>query len=1035
MNWSAIFIRRPVATTLLTLAIALPGLVAFNLLPMSALPQIDMPTIEVRANLPGASPETMASAVATPLERTLGTIAGITEMTSNSTKGATRVTMQFDLDRDPDGAARDVLSGINAAKALLPGGLPANPTYRKSNTAGGPIMVIALTSTTQTQEQLYDLAFTVLGQRISQVNGVGLVLVNGSALRSVRVEANPNALDQYGIALEQVNEALAAANANAPKGFVQDGSRRWQIDVNDQGRQARDFEDLIVAWHNGAPVRLKDVATIKDSVQEVRNAGSANGQPAVILNIYNQPGANVVEAVDAVQELLPRLQSLIPANVQVDAILDRSTTVRKSLHEVEQTLLISIGLVVLVTFAFLRSGRATLIPIIAIPVSLLGTLALIYLCGFSLNNLSLMALIISTGFVVDDAIVVVENITRHIEQGMKPLQAAVQGVREVSFTVIAMSLSLVAVFIPLLLMGGVVGRIFREFSVTLALAVGISLLVSLTATPMMCSRLLRPQTTNKPHGLLDWLGEAFTLPFRGYQRSLGWVLRHGVLMLLLLAATIALNVYLYSIVPKGFFPQQDTGRLQGAFQGDQSISFQAMRQKIDQLTKIIGKDPDIAAYFEYSGGAGGGQSNTGTLFARLKPRAERDASAQDIVARLRPKLNKVPGATLRLTPQQELNIGARTGGAQFQYTVLASDLEDLRAFAPRLQAALTKLPELTDVSSDAQDKGLQTTLVIDRDAASRLGVTQRQIDATLNDAFGQRLVSTIYEPLNQYYVVLTLAPQFAQGPEALDHINLPTSGNAKIPLSAISHWQTVNAPLAVNHQDQFPAATISFNLAPGVALDQATQAIEAAYAKLNPPDSMHAAFAGSAKAFRDSLSSQPWLLLTALLSVYIVLGILYESTIHPLTIISTLPSAGIGALLALILFDSELSIIAMIGVILLIGIVMKNAIMMIDAALLIEREQGVSPEQAIYQACLQRFRPILMTTLAAMLGALPLALGVGDGAEVRRPLGISIVGGLLFSQVLTLYTTPVVYLYLDRLRLWGTRLWRGKKALPQPIAP
>ncbi len=1029
MNWSSLFIRRPVATSLLALAIALPGLVAFQLLPMASLPQVDMPVIEVSARQPGASPETMASSVAMPLERALCSIAGITELTSSSGKGSTNISIEFDLARSPDGAARDVMSAINAAKALLPSGLTSNPTYRKRSP--NRILHIALTSDILSQPQLYDLAFTVLAQRISQVDGVGAVEVNGSALRSVRVEINPTVLNQYGVALEQVRTAIASANAHLPQGFIQDSRRHWQISVNDEAKQAIDYRDLIVAWRNNAPIRLNDVATVIDSVQDVRNAGTLRGKPAVILGINKQPDANVVATIDAIKELLPRMKPLIPAGVEMEVLADRSTTVRKSLHDVELTLLISIALVILVTYAFLRSARATLIPSITIPISLMGTLAIIYLCGFSLNNLSLMALIIATGFVVDDAIVVVENITRHIENGIPPMQAALRGIREVSFTVIAISLSLIAVFIPILMMGGVIGKFFREFSVTLAAAVAISLLVSLTLTPMLCSRLLRPHAPAK--GLAAWFERLLALPQAGYRRSLDWVLRHGVFMLALLAATIALNVYLYTIVPKGFFPQQDTGRLSGSFQGDQNISFQAMRAKIDRLMRIVAKDPDIDAYYEFSGGGRGG-SNGGSMYATLKPFAERTASAQEIVARLRPKLERVPGATLRLTPEQDFMMGARTGAAEYQYTLLADNLADLSAMMPRLRAALMRLPELTDVSSDSQDKGLQTNLVVDRDAASRLGITQRQIDATLNDAFGQRLASTIYEPLNQYYVVLTLAPQYTQGPESLDHIYLSTGPNSKIPLSAFSHWETTNAPLTVNHQSQFAAGTISFNLAPGVSLDKATSAIDEAFARLNPPTSLHGVFAGKAKAFQESLKSQPWLILTALIAVYIVLGILYESTIHPLTIISTLPSAGVGALLALILFNSELSIIAMIGIILLIGIVKKNAIMMIDAALLIEREQGLPPEQAIRQACLQRFRPILMTTLAAMLGALPLALGMGDGAEIRQPLGISIVGGLLFSQALTLYTTPVVYLYLDRLRLWTVGKWHGVKTSPHPSA-
>lgn len=1014
MSWSAVFIRRPVATSLLAIAIALPGIAAYFSLPIAALPQVEMPSIEVFARLPGASAETMASSVASPLERSLGAISGTNEMTSTSSKGQTRISLQFDLERNADGAARDVQAAINAARPMLPPDLPSNPTYRK--TGPNSIMHIALTSKIFSQPQLYDLAYTILGQRIAQVDGVGQVSVNGSALRSVRVEVNPTALNQYGISLEQVRTAINSANAYLPKGFVENENKRWQIEVNDQARRALDYSDLIIAWRNDAPVRMKEVADIKDSVQEVRNAGTVNGDPGVMLMVNSIPGANVVKTVDAVKALIPRLKPLIPAGVELEVLIDRSSTVRKSLHEVEQTLLISIALVILVTFVFLRSGRATLIPSIVMPISLLGTLTVIHLCGFSLNNLSLMALIISTGFVVDDAIVVVENTTRHIEEGMAPLQAAVQGVREVSFTVVAMSASLIAVFIPLLMMGGVVGRMFKEFSITLAAAVAISLLVSLTLTPMLCARLLKPHKTES--GLHAALGKAFDLPMQAYQHSLDWVLHHKLITILLLAAAIILNIYLYTIVPKGFFPQQDTGRLQGQFQGDQNISFWAMRKKIDQFMQVIAKDPDIEVYYEFSGGGGGGQSNNGNFNARLKPRSERTASAQEVIARLRPKLEKIPGASLRLNVQQDFNIGVRPGAAEYQYSMLSNSIDTLRDFAPKLRNELLQLKELTDVSSDAQDKGLQTRLSVDRDAAARLGITQRQIDTALNNAFGQRLASTIYEPLNQYYVVLTLAPQFAQGPEALEKIFLTTANNSKVPLSAISNWENTNTPLSVNHEGQFAAATISFNLAQGVTLDKATTAIETAFSNLNPPATIRGSFSGKAKAFQDSLKSQPWLILAALLTIYIVLGILYESTIHPLTIISTLPSAGIGALLALILFKSELSIIAMIGVILLIGIVMKNAIMMIDAAILIEREQGVSTEQAIRQACVQRFRPILMTTFAAVLGALPLTLGVGDGAEIRQPLGISIVGGLLLGQVLTLYTTPVVYIYLDRLRIF-----------------
>lgn len=1011
MAWLTLFLRRPIATTLLAVAIALPGIAAYFALPIASLPQVEMPSIDVFARLPGASAETMASAVASPLERSLGNIAGVNEMTSSSSKGQTRVSLQFDLDRNADGAARDVQAAINAAVPLLPAGMQSNPTWRKSGS--NMIMHIALTSERYSRRELYDIGLSLVGQRISQVDGVGQVNVNGSALRSVRVEVNPLTAHQYGIALEQIRNVIANTNAHLPKGFVENDDKRWQLDVNDSGNKAADFEDLIVAWRNGAPIRLHDIADVKDSVQELRSTGSVNGKPGVVISVNNIPGTNIVATVDGIKALLPKLKPLLPPGIEMEVLIDRSTIVRKSLQEVEHTLLISIVLVILVTFVFLRSGRAALIPSIAIPVSLLGTLAVIYLCGFSLNNLTLMALIIATGFIVDDAIVVVENTMRHIEHGLKPLQAAFQAVHEVSFTIIAMSLSLIAAFIPLLFMDGVIGRIFREFSITLASAVVLSLLITLTLTPVLSSRLLKSDPS--PNRLSRALASIFDIPHRAYYKALQWAIRHSALILMLFFVAIGSNVYLYSIVPKGFFPLQDTGRLQGNFEGDQNLSFWAMREKVDQFMRVIASDPDIETYYEYTGGFGGGQSNTGMLNARLKPRKERVASAQEIVDRLRPQLDRVAGASLRLRPQQEFNIGVRPGSAEFQYTLLSSNIEDLRRFSPQLRDALTKLPQLTDVSSDAQDKGLQANLVIDRDAAARLGITQRQIDASLNDAFGQRLVSTIYEPLNQYFIVLTLAPRFAEGPESLNHIYLNSLQNQRIPLSSIARWELVNTPLAVNHEGQFAAATISFNIAEGYALDAASQAIEAAFVSLDPPESIHGSFSGKAKAFKESMDSQPWLILTALVTIYIVLGILYESLIHPITILSTLPSAGIGALMALLLFDSELTIIAMIGIVLLIGIVMKNAIIMIDAARYIIQHRGTSPDKAIVEACMQRFRPILMTTFAAVLGALPLLFGVGDGAEIRQPLGISIVGGLLLGQVLTLFTTPVIYLYLDKL--------------------
>jgi len=1029
VNWSAIFIYRPVATVLLTAAITLAGMLAFSLLPISSLPQVDFPSLGIQVNLPGASPETMASSVATPLERALGRIAGITEMTSSSTQGATRINLQFDLDRDIDGAARDVQSAINAARSMLPSNLPANPTYRKANAAGGPIIAIALTSDSYTKEQLYDVAFTVMGQKIAQVKGVGQVNVNGSALPSVRVEANPTALARYGISLEQLRTALASANVNQPKGILEHGSRRWQIYANDQINGASDYRDLVVSWHNGTPVYLRDVATVRNAVQDFRNAGSSNGKASVMIAVMNQPGANVVDAVDAIRALLPQLRASMPADVDVQVVMDRTTTIRATLREVEHTLLVSVALVVLVVFLFLRDARATLIPAIAIPVSLFGTLAVIYLCGYSLNNLSLMALIIATGFVVDDAIVVVENVTRHIEKGVEPFAAALLGAREVGFTVLSMSVSLIAVFIPLLLMGGIIGRLFREFAVTLSVAVTVSLLVSLTTTPMMCARLLRRSSGPQRHDAFGQrIGQLFAPVLRGYSVSLGWALRHGRLMLLLLLAAVCLNVYLFVQIPKGFFPQQDTGRLQGFLQADQSTSFALMRQKVRKLMQIVSEDPAIATYYEYTGGFAGGQGNSGSMFALLKPRSERD-SAADVVARLRPKLAKIPGGNLFLTPQQDINIGGRPGGGLYQYTLLASDLDELRAWAPKLKAALAKLPELTDLNSDMQDGGLQTSLRIDRDTASRLGITARDIDATLNDAFGQRLVSTIYEPLNQYYVVLTLPPEFTSSPALLDHIHVKSARGAMVPLAAFSRYETTNAPLAVNHQGQFAAATLSFNLAAGISLSRATRAIDTVFTQLAVPASVRGTFAGTAQVFQASLDSQPWLILAAVITTYIVLGILYESFVHPLTILSTLPSAGIGALLALMAFDTELSIIALIGIFLLIGVVMKNAILMIDFAVQLEREQALAPLQAIHQAACLRFRPIMMTTLAAMLGALPLALALGDGSELRRPLGISIVGGLVVSQLLTLYTTPVVYLYLDRFRLRVLALWQRAAVL------
>jgi len=1024
VNVSAPFVARPVATTLLTLAAVLAGAVAFRTLPVSPLPQVDFPTISVFASLPGASPETMAATVATPLERSLGVIAGVTEMTSSSGLGSTRVVLQFDLSRDIDGAARDVQAAINAARNLLPSGLPSNPTYRKVNPADAPIMILALTSDTMTQGQMYDAASTILAQKLSQVDGIGQVTVGGSSLPAVRVELNPNALSKYGIGLEDVRTAIVATNANRPKGDVEDGDRHWQIRANDQARKAAEYLPLVVAYRNGAPVRLSDVADVQDSVQDLRNAGSANGKRSVLLILYRQPNANIIETVDRVKALLPVLRASIPSAINLDLVLDRTPTIRGSLRDVERTLMLAVLLVVLVVFLFLRSWRATLIPAVAVPVSLVGTFGVMYLCRYSLNNLSLMALIVATGFVVDDAIVVLENVQRRIERGEAPRAAALAGAKDVGFTVLSMSLSLIAVFIPILLMGGIVGRLFREFAVVLSVAILISLVVSLTTTPMMCALLLKAESERRP-GRLSRLSEAgFNLMRRGYERTLAWALRYKPLTLLALALAVALNVFLYVIVPKGFFPQQDTGRLIGGIQADQGISFQAMQGKLNDFINIVRADPAVVNVVGFSGGGGG--RNSGFMFVTLKPLAERRLSADRVVARLRGELANVPGASLFLVPVQDIRVGGRQANAQYQFTLLADELEDLRKWEAPVRAALSNLPELVDVNTDQQDKGLQTSLVIDRDAAARLGVTTRMIDATLNDAFGQRIVSTIYHPLNQYRVVMEAAPEYWQSPEALRGVYVTATATATagaggtppalVPLSAFSRYEATNTPLSVQHQGQFAAATISFNLPPGGSLSAATDAVAAAMDRIGVPNSVRGSFQGTARAFQATLDSQPWLILAALVAIYLVLGMLYESLVHPVTILSTLPSAGVGAILALMAAGSELNIISLIGVILLIGIVKKNAIMMIDYAIDSQRRRGLAPDRAIFEACLVRFRPIMMTTLAALLAAVPLAIGFGEGAELRRPLGISIVGGLIVSQLLTLYTTPVVYLYLDGLR-------------------
>ncbi|HEX5126729.1 MAG TPA: multidrug efflux RND transporter permease subunit [Rhodocyclaceae bacterium] len=1037
MNFSSPFINRPVATTLLTAAIVLGGFVGFELLPVSPLPQVDYPTISVSASLPGASPETMAATVATPLERALGRIAGVTEMTSTSALSSSRITLQFDLDRDINGAARDVQAAINAARSGLPD-LPRNPTYRKVNPADAPIMILALTSTTQSQGQMYDVASTLIAQRLLQLDGIGDVTVGGSSLPAVRVEVNPSQLSKYGIQLEDVRTAIAATNANRPKGFLEKADQHWQIQANDQAKVAAQYLPLIVAYRNNAPVRLSDVADVTDSVQDTRNAGSADGKPSVLLILFREPGANIIKTVDRVKAILPGLQAQIPGSMNLSVAMDRSPTIRASLSVVEHSLVISVALVILVVFLFLRSGRATLVPMVVVPVSLIGTFAAMYLCGFSLNNLSLMALTIATGFVVDDAIVVLENISRHIEEGVPPFKATLQGAREVGFTVLSMSLSLIAVFIPILLLGGILGRLFREFAVTLSVAILISLVVSLTTTPMMCARLLRDERkakdtaiprTSRLQRFHDLSERFFNRLLRGYERSLGWALRNAPWMLLLLLATVCLNFYLYSIVPKGFFPQQDTGRIVGAIQGDQSISFQAMRKKLTDFVDIVRKDPAVDSVTAFTGGS---RVNSGNMFLSLKPLSERKVSADQVINRLRGKLAHEPGANLFLQSVQDIRIGGRQSNAQYQFTLQADDLNDLREWEPKVRLAFSNLPQLVDVNTDQQEKGLQTSITIDRDAVARLGLSARAIDATLNDAFGQRQISTIYQPLNQYHVVMEVAPQFRQGPEALSQLFVIGPNGAQVPLSAFAHYAPSLTALGVSHQGEFAASTISFNLAPGVSLSQASDAIQNALRSIGVPSTIHGTFQGSAKAFQSVLNNLPWLILAAVLTVYIVLGMLYESYVHPLTILSTLPSAGVGALLALLLFKTDFTIIALIGVLLLIGIVKKNAIMMIDFALDAERTHGLNSHDAIFRACMLRFRPIMMTTTAAILGALPLAVGSGDGAELRQPLGISIIGGLVLSQMLTLYTTPVVYLYLDRFSLWCGRHWaRRPFARPQ----
>jgi multidrug efflux pump len=1126
MSFSSPFIARPIATTLLTAGLALAGGFAYFLLPVSPMPNVDYPTISVTAQLPGASPETVATSVATPLERHLGTIAGVNEMTSTSAVGTARITLQFDLDRDIDGAARDVQAAINAARADLPTALRSNPNYRKVNPADAPVLILSLSSDTLTPGQIYDSASTILQQKLLQVSGIGDVTIGGSSLPAVRIELNPHALFKYGIGLEDVRAAVAAANANSPKGAIEQDEQRFQIYVNDTATTAEQFRPLIVAYRDGAPVRLGDIATVTEGVENVRNLGLTDGKPSISVVLYRQPGANIINVVDQIEALLPELQASIPSTIKITPTNDRTTTIRASLSEVQRTLLIALSLVVLVVFVFLRDVRSTLVPAVAVPLSLVATFGAMYLLGFSLDNLSLMALTVATGFVVDDAIVVLENTMRHIEAGVPRMKAALMGAREVGFTVLSMSVSLVAVFLPILLMGGLVGRIFREFALTLSVAVLISLVVSLTTTPMMCAYVLR---TEKPHhdkGVLGLAERGWNRAVRFYDDTLSWTLENSFLVILVLGLTVALNVYLYISIPKGFFPQQDTGRLNGGIRADQSVSFQAMEQKFTQFISILRTDPAVQDVVGFTGNSGGGASNSGFVFIALKPLDERGVSSDTVIARLRPKLNRVAGARLFLQSVQDIRAGGRQGNAQYQYTIQANSLADIDTWVPKITTALQNVPELQDVNSDEQDKGLDIELNVDRQTASRLGVSTSQVDNTLYDAFGQRQVSTIYNELNQYHVVMEVAPAFWQSPDTLKDIFVSTSGGAvsgtaasaaasgttvvgsaaqsgtassgsggtgntgasvgganttlassttsstisttttasadataarnasqnaltnsgrggastgssistsqetMVPLAAFSQYGPGATPLAINHQGPFVATTFSFNLPEGESLGTATDAIRRTMDDLHVPVSIHGTFAGTARVFQQSLSSEPILILSAIVAVYIVLGVLYESYVHPITILSTLPSAGVGAVLALKMFNTEFSLIALIGVILLIGIVKKNAIMMIDFALDAQRREHLSPKDAIHKAAVLRFRPIMMTTMAALLGALPLAVMSGEGAEMRHPLGITIVGGLLVSQALTLYTTPTVYLYLDRFGAWGNERWaRLRRAL------
>jgi hydrophobe/amphiphile efflux-1 (HAE1) family protein len=1089
VHFSAPFIKRPVATFLLSVAIILAGAVAYKLLPVASMPEVEFPAISVYAGLPGADPETMASAVATPLERQFAKIAGINEMTSSSWSGSVSITMQFDLDRDVNGAARDVQAAINAARSQLPANLPGNPTYRKINPADSPILILALTSDTLTVPQLYDACDSILAQKIAQVQGVGQTFCGGSAKPAVRIEANPTQLASYGIGLEALRAAVGTVNVNKPKGYLEDGSRRWSISTTDQLFGAAAYAPLIIATDKGpvssaaastglpasadvsgagaantlssnaammngqsssaavaaanvestghGVVRIRDVATVTDGVENVYTGGNFNGRPAILVIVFKTAGANVIDTVDNVMQMMPRLQASVPPAMQIHVALDRTQTIRESVRDVTRTLVISILLVILVVFLFLREVRATLIPSVSVPLSILGTFGVMYLLGYTLDNLSLMALTISTGFVVDDAIVVIENISRHLENGMTPFEAAMVGSKEIGFTVLSMSTSLIAVFIPILLMGGIVGRQFREFAVTLSVAILVSLVVSLTTTPMLSAKFLEAHSKRKHGRFYKWGERGLEWVVSEYELGLRWVLRHQPLTLAVTILTFVLTIYLYILVPKGFFPQQDAGRIGGQVIGQQDVSFYGMKPKVDAIAKIVKADPGVENVMSFVGsGPGGGGGTSGFMFVSLKPHAEREKhgdSAEAIINRLRPETSHIPGARLYLQAFQDVKVGGRSSATQYQYTLTSDSLKDLDEWSLKLKTAMEKLPQLKDVDTDEQEQGLRAQLVIDRDTASRLGVSPQTIDATLSDAFGQRQVSTTYVPLNQYHVVMEVAPQYQTDPSSLRNIYVKSTNGAEVPLSAVTHFVEQRIPLVVNHQSQMPSATLSFNITQGTSLSEATQAIEQARVDIGMPSTIHGGFQGTARAFQDSLASEPVLILLALLAVYIVLGILYESFIHPLTILSTLPSAGVGALVALLLFHVDLSVIAMIGIILLIGIVKKNAIMMIDFALSEEREHGKTPEQAIYQACLLRFRPIMMTTMAALLGGVPLALGTGTGSELRRPLGITIVGGLIVSQALTLFTTPVVYLFFDRLRARVARL-QGKSGKMEPLA-